>query len=957
MNKKFNSSLARYFFEQPMYLDIPTQKKPNTRKLVEQPWQQTKAEMWDEVTDSLCNLDFIQAKASAKMTYELVNDFNTALEVIPDNQKNIKAEKARQARMDRYTKDLIAYAKDEIKELEVPESITPWSKERTEEEIESIRINPDRADKLRDFSHFIGAKAAILQKYASEYSHLTYQEAWHFANDGPVGKSAEEIPSEIRKILLLCDQNSRPTWNPLPQTLKILFTLKKSGSSGVCSVAITPDGKQAISGYWDECIHWNLSTGEVIKTMEGTISNTAILNFLGKWVYPKSEGHTSKISTISITPDGKLGFSGSWDKTCILWDLPNGKVLQTLKGHSDFINVVSITPDGRWAISGSNDKTCILWDLKTGGEPKILQGHLSRVKSVSITPDGKRAISVSDDLQDNCILWNLENGEKLRTLRTYSNMINKVYITHDGKRAICLGFRCLIWFDLITGEVLQTIKGFINFFGEDTSFTPDGKRALSVSKDNTCILWDLTTGKELLTLCGHTSYVYAVSITPDGRFGISGSNDNTCILWDLEKGKTLPGINDQKLHLRKVSITQDGKLAFFGSSDSQNDSSCTLWDLEKGLVQRTIPENAELVTRIPGIKLSSNVVSAVSIAPNGQRGISGSRSAEHPGIGDNAINIYDLLKGKLLQTLTGHTSSISDVSMTDDGRFAISSSEDETCILWDLVIREKLRTFKGHGFDVTAVYRGQGRVVDKICLVPDGKLAIFSTSGAGCKIWNLQKGESLLNIDTPMGKAVSLTPDGKWAISITQDNSCIVWNLKTGRVSRILKGHSSLIHAVSVSPDCKRAITGSGDGTSILWDLENGKILSSYISASSVESVQYILQGIFLGCEFGEILILHADRKLLCPGVAVTTIRQIWDFELNRYTNPIVYCPLCGHRFEPSRLYIETIMQIMKEVDIKPDQSPCLDLPDEAWENPALIGECPNCRERLKFNPFIAGGN
>jgi len=47
------------------------------------------------VTDPICNLDFIQAKAGAKMTYDLVKDFNDVLEVIPENAANIRQQKER----------------------------------------------------------------------------------------------------------------------------------------------------------------------------------------------------------------------------------------------------------------------------------------------------------------------------------------------------------------------------------------------------------------------------------------------------------------------------------------------------------------------------------------------------------------------------------------------------------------------------------------------------------------------------------------------------------------------------------------------------------------------------------------------------------------------------------------------------------------------------------------------
>ena len=71
--------------------------------------------------------------AAAKQTNNIVKNYNSALQVIPDNQDNIRKEKERQARLDKYTKDLVLYAKGEIKELDVPKSITPWSEERIEQ--------------------------------------------------------------------------------------------------------------------------------------------------------------------------------------------------------------------------------------------------------------------------------------------------------------------------------------------------------------------------------------------------------------------------------------------------------------------------------------------------------------------------------------------------------------------------------------------------------------------------------------------------------------------------------------------------------------------------------------------------------------------------------------------------------------------------------------------------------
>ena len=69
--------------------------------------------------------------------------------------------------MDKYTKDLIAYAKGEITALEVPETVPLWSEEKINAEIERIKTNPTRSDRLKDFINFLGQEAGNLQNLCS----------------------------------------------------------------------------------------------------------------------------------------------------------------------------------------------------------------------------------------------------------------------------------------------------------------------------------------------------------------------------------------------------------------------------------------------------------------------------------------------------------------------------------------------------------------------------------------------------------------------------------------------------------------------------------------------------------------------------------------------------------------------------------------------------------------------
>ena len=64
-------------------------------------------------------------------------------------------------------------------------------------------------------------------------------------------------------------------------------------------------------------------------------------------------------------------------------------------------------------------------------------------------------------------------------------------------------------------------------------FSPDGKRFLSASDDETVRLWEVETGKELGRWKGHVGDVGAVAISPDGKFALSGGDDTCICLWRM----------------------------------------------------------------------------------------------------------------------------------------------------------------------------------------------------------------------------------------------------------------------------------------------------------------------------------------------------------------------------------------------------------------------------------------
>ena len=82
------------------------------------------------------------------------------------------------------------------------------------------------------------------------------------------------------------------------------------------------------------------------------------------------------------------------------------------------------------------------------------------------------------------------------------------------------------------------------------ALTPDGKRAVSASDDQTLKVWDLGIGSAIQPLEGHSPSVYGVAVTPDGKWALSASWDGTLKVWDLRTAAYLE-FSNVRCKLRK----------------------------------------------------------------------------------------------------------------------------------------------------------------------------------------------------------------------------------------------------------------------------------------------------------------------------------------------------------------------------------------------------------------------
>ena len=67
------------------------------------------------------------------------------------------------------------------------------------------------------------------------------------------------------------------------------------------------------------------------------------------------------------------------------------------------------------------------------------------------------------------------------------------------------------------------------------AFSPDGQRIVTGSDDQTAKVWEAASGRELLTLKGHSGGIWSVAFSPDGQRIVTGSRDQTARVWEAAR--------------------------------------------------------------------------------------------------------------------------------------------------------------------------------------------------------------------------------------------------------------------------------------------------------------------------------------------------------------------------------------------------------------------------------------
>ncbi|MFA4828007.1 MAG: caspase family protein [Thermodesulfovibrionales bacterium] len=343
----------------------------------------------------------------------------------------------------------------------------------------------------------------------------------------------------------------------------------------------------------------------------------------------------------------------------------------------------------------------------------------------------------------------VKSSDMAMEIKQKAPIINAIAVSPDGRYVLSSSFdhNLRLW-DISDGKEIRKLSGHsVGYVGDYLSiaFTPDGGKIVSGGRG--LKVWDLSTGNELRSF-GNVRVV-ALSVSSDGRYILSGSwgESANVTLWDESSGKEIVTFAGKykRAYVQSAALSPDGKYALLGYCRGVTD--LVLWDVLSGNPIKTV-KGSEKVSWIVDSRVNS-----VSFSPDGKYALSGGN--------DGSVRLWSIPGMNELKTLGKHSlvssiaevDGVSSVAFSPDGRFAVSGGYDQFIKIWDVSTGVEIKTFKVHSGTVATEYVS-------VVFSPDEKF-IISGGDASVRVWDVASGEEIATmIGFEDGEWLTITPEG-----------------------------------------------------------------------------------------------------------------------------------------------------------------------------------------------------
>jgi WD40 repeat protein len=285
--------------------------------------------------------------------------------------------------------------------------------------------------------------------------------------------------------------------------------------------------------------------------------------------------HRGAIFQLAFSPDGATVASAGKAPMLCVSNAATGLALWTLEGkHAAAIGLgVAFSPDGR-RVATVDWNIVYVFDAATGEE---IGNYPGRGYAVAFTPDGKAVVALARRPGVSVFRHNLRSGVAVAVpgVASYDHC-NRFRFSPDGKSFAVHGDSHVA----ITYASSGRRRGYQFLFNAPSgvgalAFSPDG-RLLVYSDGPKLFAYDWAADAVVAERKRSAKHIQEAAFTPDGKHLITVSNDETAVVWETNGLTELRSFAWEIGKLKSVAVSPDGTRAACGSDRGR----VVVWDLD-----------------------------------------------------------------------------------------------------------------------------------------------------------------------------------------------------------------------------------------------------------------------------------------------------------------------------------------------------------------------------------------
>jgi WD40 repeat protein/Flp pilus assembly protein TadD len=343
------------------------------------------------------------------------------------------------------------------------------------------------------------------------------------------------------------------------------------------------------------------------------------------------------------------------------------------------------------------------------------------------------------------------------------------------------------------------------------TFSPDGRRVLTIAKDGKARLWDAATGKAIGEALAATGEITSAQFSRDGRRVATAGADSTARVWDATSAKPITPPLEHPGPILAFAFSADEKRLHVVARDTMTGGTAfQTWNAASG---EAVGQPWEF----------GHAVQTAAFTPDGRLILT---------IGLDGRTYLTDLTGKNSTPVFEQGGTLRHIAFSDDGRFAATCGSDKTARVWNVSERTEIGPPLVHP-----------EVVLHVALSPDGRHAATTCADRIVRVWNVSTGQRILALrQRTLPTNTVFSPDGRHLLTTDQDGAAQVWDIESGKeVVPALWHTGPILAGAAFSPAGDRVLTAS-DREARIWDLTAGEPLATASDQSS-ERIKYSPDG------------------------------------------------------------------------------------------------------------------